>query len=421
MVNMRILIFPFLFLPWLSCPLPAQVHEAEIQQLQDDVVELDDQKKALLKQMEGIKFQIIQRDLDAVGLPALLPGDELVRHSAMTLAYCEAHEQARWVAHIIVPDVLSGAVFRSNDFRPDPAVSTGSAVEADYFLKFMKPDSTYRYDPFGYDRGHLAPSADFRWSQTALSESYFYSNMSPQLADFNRGAWGDLEDKIRGYLYSHPQVQLYVITGPVLEPGLPVVERGVNQVSIPKYYWKVAMDLQNRKAIGFVMPNRAIPEPLVSFAVAVDQVEALTGLDFFSKLPDDVEAALEAQKNPADWLPPSAAGDVAPIAATSLPPNHFNTTQARLYQGKNDVVNVCGVVVSARKSKAGNILLNLDRQFPNQVFTVFIKKEFIPNFSYDPVEALKGKTICAKGRVMSLDGVSAMFIEGERELVLKNF
>lgn len=410
----RLLVF-FLVLCF-SVPLSAQEYEAELEELKEEAVGLDEQKKALLKQMEGIKFQIIQRDLEAAGLPTLLPGDELVRHSAMALAYCEEHEQARWVAHILVPDVLSGTVFRSNDFRPDPLVSTGSAVEADYFLKYRQPDSTWRYDGFGYDRGHLAPSADFRWSQTALSESYFYSNMSPQVADFNRGSWGELEDKVRGYLYAHPQTQLYVVSGPVLEPDLPVMERGVNRVSIPRRYWKVAMDLQNRRAIGFVMPNRAITEPLVAFAVAVDEVEALTGLDFFSALPDDVEDSLEIQKKPAEWLPGSAVGDVAPLPATSLPPNHFNTTQARLYQDKNDVVNVCGTVVSARRSRAGNILLNLDRQFPNQVFTVFIKKPFIPNFSYDPVETLKGKTICVKGRVTSLDGVSAMFIEGEREL-----
>src|SRR5690606_2430798 len=101
--------------------------------------------------------------------------------------------QARWVAHIILPDIIDGQVTRSNDFRVDPMVRSGTAVEADYFLQSQKPDGTIEYDGFGYDRGHLAPSADFRWSESALSESYYYSNMSPQLAEFNRNGWAELE------------------------------------------------------------------------------------------------------------------------------------------------------------------------------------------------------------------------------------
>ena len=400
----------------LSCSLQAQTLETQIQAAYQKVQALEAQKKGVQSEIEGLKFQKIQRDLNAVGLPNLLPGDALVPHSALSLAYSEEHEQARWVAHIILPDVTSGTVFRSNDFRPDPDVKTGSAVEADYFLKQLQPDSTWKYDGFGYDRGHLAPSADFRWSQKALSESYFYSNMSPQRAEFNREAWGDLEDKVRGYLYRNPDVQLCVVTGPVLEPNLPVIERGVNKVSIPKSYWKVVLDLQNQRGIAFIMPNRGINEPLTSFASSIRDVETLTGLNFFSNLPDDIENKIESQKNPADWLSESALGDVAPLFAPDLPRNHFNTTQAKLYKGRNDEVYVCGTVVGSRRSRAGNILLNFDRQFPNQVFTVFIKKEFIPNFSYDPEHVLKGTVICAKGRVIDLDGTPTMFVEGEGAL-----
>jgi endonuclease G, mitochondrial len=396
--------------------LHSQTLETQIQAAYQKIQALEGQKKIVQAEIEGLKFQKINRDLDVVGLPTLLSGDALVSHAAMRLAYCEEHEQARWVAHVILPDVMSGSVFRSNDFRPDPDVTTGSAVEADYFLKQLQPDSTWKYDGFGYDRGHLAPSADFRWSQTALSESYFYSNMSPQRAELNREAWGDLEDKVRGYLYRNPEVQLYVVTGPLLEPDLSVIERGPNKVSIPRSYWKVVLDLQNQRGIGFMLPNRGVTEPLTSFVVSIKEIEALTGLNFFSNLPDDIENKVEAQKNPVDWLSESALGEVAPMFAPDLPRNHFNTTQAKLYKGKNDVVHVCGTIVGARRSRAGNILLNFDRQFPNQVFTVFIKKEFIPNFSYDPEHVLKGKVICAKGRVVDLDGTPTMFVEGEGAL-----
>lgn len=405
----------FLLLPAFG---DGQTIDDQLKHYETEVSDLDSRKVAVSKEIEALKFAKIQRDLEEIGQPALQPGDQLVVHSAYRMAYCEAHEQPRWVAHIIPQEVKNGVVLRTNDFRPDTLVKTGSAVEADYFLKKMRPDSTFEYDAFGYDRGHLAPSADFRWSATALSESYFYSNMSPQLAEFNRGGWGELEDRIRQYVFRNAGVQLYVVTGPVLKENLPVIERGVNKVSIPTQYWKVALDLVNGKGIGFLMPNRAISEPLESFAVPIDTIERLTGLDFFSNLPDELESNLESQCKPDEWIKAVASGDVEPFDPTKLPRNHFNTVQAMQYAGKTEPATICGTVVSARKSKKGNILLNLDKQFPNQIFTVFIRKENIANFSFDAEKSLKGKSICVTGKVVNLDGTAAVFIENESELKL---
>lgn len=396
----------------------AQALEDKAAQIKNALAQLERQRQDYLAQLEAVKFEMIQRDLSAAGLPSVLPGATPVQHSALALEYSEQHEQARWVAHLLTPDVLSGQVTRSNDFRVDTAIKTGSAVEADYMLKYLQPDSTYRYDGFGYDRGHLAPSADFRWSSKALSESYFYSNMSPQKAEFNRGAWGQLEDRIRGYMYRHPETQLYVVTGPVLRDDLPVVERGVNKVSIPHYFYKVVVDLKNKKGIGFLMPNEAIRQPLDSFSVTIDRVELETGIDFFSALPDALEESLERQKNSADWFSEAVKGDVAPIYPPSLPPNHFNTVQAQSLVGLKEPCSVCGTVVGARVSRAGNIMLNLDRQFPNQTFTVFVKKAQLPNFSYVPDKALKDKMICANGLIVDLNGTPTMFVESERFLTL---
>ena len=83
--------------------------------------------------------------------------------------------------------------------------------------------------------------------------------MSPQLDKFNREKWADLEGLLRGYVYDHPETQLYVVTGPLLNDSLAKIERGVNKVSIPNYFYKVALDLKNKKAIAFIMPNAAIP------------------------------------------------------------------------------------------------------------------------------------------------------------------
>ena len=147
--------------------LQAQPIQKQLDSLTAILEAMDAQRSQVLSQLEGVKLNKIRVDLKAWGLP----DSAYITHSAMMLSYNEEHEQANWVAHIILPDIKDGSVTRTNDFRPDPKVKKGTAVEADYFLKYLQEDSSYVYDGFGYDRGHLAPSADFRWSYTALSES----------------------------------------------------------------------------------------------------------------------------------------------------------------------------------------------------------------------------------------------------------
>lgn len=373
----------------------------------------EDQRRLILQQLdqldteiESLKFGQIQEDLRSVGLPA----GEQIWHSAMVLSYAEEYEQARWVAHIIRPEVADGRGARTNDFREDPLVATGSAVEADYFLKYLQADSTYKYDGFGWDRGHLAPSADFRWSEKALSESYFYSNMSPQLGDFNRDGWAELEGMLRGYVDRSCR-QLYVVTGGVLQEGLAVVERGVNKVSVPEQYYKVVLDLETRKAIAFLMPNEKLRYPIEHYAVSVDAVEELTGLDFFNLV--DGQEQLEAEADTKYWIPAVAAGDVDPIYAPSLPRGHFNTVQAKLYMGEGKKITVVGKVVSSRYSQAGNLWFNLDKQYPNAIFSVMIRKEDLINFSGNPKEKIIGQVIAVKGSVWKLGQQPAMTIDKE--------
>ncbi len=394
-----------------SLALWAQPLEQELQRIQSQLDQLEEQRQALLLELEDIKLRRVQRDLLAMGLP----GEDYIMHSAMALSYAEPFEQARWVAHIILPDVLEGTVGRTNDFRPDPKVATGTAVEADYFLKYLQADSTYEYDGFGYDRGHLAPSADFRWSERALSESYFYSNMSPQVAALNRERWAELEAVIRGYLNGKSPRQLYVVTGPVLEEGLAVIERSVNKVAIPKRFFKVVYDPADENAIGFILPNEKVDYPLATFAVPVDQVEAITGLDFFSGLEDELEAKVEQKADKAKWLPEIAEGGVEPLYPPALPRNHFNTVQAKQYMGQNEEVTICGTVVGTRYSRSGNLWINLDKPFPNQVFSVFIRKKDLPNFPYDPKEVLSNEKACFTGKVENFSGTPTMNIEREEQ------
>jgi endonuclease G len=406
----------YLILFCLTLPfwLTGQQLEEQIRTVHSELDALKQQEAALYQRLEGLKLSKIQRDLREIGLPST----DYIMHQAMALSYSEPHEQAHWVAHIILPDIIEGQISRTNDFREDPMVATGTAVEADYFLKFQQADNTFKYDGFGYDRGHLAPSADFRWSETALSESYFYSNMSPQVAEFNRGAWADLESTIRGYIFQHPETQLYVVTGGILREKLPVIERSLNRVSIPEYFFKVVLDLNAQRGIGFILPNREIAYPLETYAVSIDEVEAQTGLDFFNRLPKEVQARIEGTVDKSHWVPEVSAGDVEPLYAPDLPKGHFNTVQAKSYMGKGDAIRVCGKVVSTRYSNSGNLWLNLDKKYPNQIFSVYIRKEDLVNFPFEGDQYWLNEQVCFEGKVQNMNGVPTIRIDKEEQASL---
>jgi endonuclease G len=236
------------------------------------------------------------------GLPcADLP---IIEHTGYALAYSEAHEQAAWVAyHLTDGEVVLKVAKRTDDFRPDPAVSTGSATLADYRRS-------------GYDRGHLAPAADMAWDAVVMSESFYFSNMSPQVPGFNRGIWKTLEEHVRDWAVAFGDV--WVVTGPVLEDDLPVI--GPNAVAVPRRYYKVLLheDAGGAMAIGFLADNRKMKAPVASLAVCVDEVEAATGLDFFAALPDSVEDLVESAYDWSYWA--SAIGAASATALPSSPP-----------------------------------------------------------------------------------------------------
>lgn len=410
--NYMRLLFLLLCLPIFSI---GQDVSNQIKKVESEIELINKRRDSLFVTIEELKFKKLQQDLKSTGMPKLLPGEEVIDHLAYSLVYAEPYEQAKWVAHIILPDVVRGNEGRTNDFRPDDKIKSGSAIEADYFLRIYQPDSTFKYDGFGYDRGHLAPSADFRYSKKALSESYLYSNMSPQTAQLNRGRWAEMEDVVRQYVVRN-NTQVFVVTGPVLKPGLKKIERGVNKVSVPELYFKVILDPGNQRAIGFIMPNKECEYPVLNYACTIDSVETVTGIDFFASLPDDQETKLESSIDLNKWVGERELGDVLPLKADSLPRNTFNTVQAKNFMGRNENIKICGTVVSTKLSSKGNIFINLDKKFPNQIFSISIFKDNVPNFSYQPEKFLSGRTICVTGKVTNYNGVPSVSIQDEKAI-----
>ena len=226
-----------------------------------------------------------QYDNLALGIPGKC--DTLIDRPGYALGYIEYHEQAAFVIYkLTAREALTKEAQRTNRFRSDPEIPTGSATAADYRRS-------------GYDRGHLAPAADMAFSVQTMADSFFMSNMSPQKPAFNRGIWKRLEEQVRQIAIREKAI--YVVTGPIL-PKKKTVTIGANQVTVPTHYYKVIFDLTPpRKMIGFILPNEGSDRPLEDFAVTVDVVEKATGLDFFSALPKAVQERLESTISVSAW------------------------------------------------------------------------------------------------------------------------
>lgn len=213
---------------------------------------------------------------------------QLVEHTGFSLGYNERYEQASWVAYPLVREQVSGQGARDRFFNPDPKVKTGSALFSDYTRS-------------GYDRGHLAPAADFKHSYEQMRETFFMSNISPQDREFNAGIWNDLEKLLRAWAYKYEKI--YVVTGPVLKPGLKTIGK-VNKIAVPEQFYKVVLYAEPPyfKGIAFLLRNEPSSMQLSKAVVSIDSVEHLTGIDFFPLLPDDIEDRVEAKSIPGEWF-----------------------------------------------------------------------------------------------------------------------
>jgi endonuclease G, mitochondrial len=214
--------------------------------------------------------------------------DTILKYTGFTLSYNERYEEPAWVIYILTRSkVQGGSEVRTENFRPDKNIKTGSATLKDYTGS-------------GFDRGHMAPAADMKWSSKAMSESFLLSNMSPQEKEFNRGIWEKLEEKVRDWAVQNDSI--LVVSGPVLKGIKRYI--GKDSVGVPPYYFKVIADISHPtyKVISFVLPNKGSNREIMDYAVTIDSVEKLTGLRFFPEITDRaMRKKLETSLSTSQW------------------------------------------------------------------------------------------------------------------------
>jgi len=200
---------------------------------------------------------------------------QLIEYNFYTVCYSDAFAQAEWTYHLLTAKSIKGKQKRTNNFKSD--------------FMAMPVLSPRAFKGSGYDRGHLVPAGDMKLNFQSMSETFYMTNMSPQKPGFNRGIWRSLEEGFRKAVLKFGDA--FVVTAPLLTDELDWTKTGV---AIPKFYYKVAYFPKAELMLAFLLPHqKSQGKRYRHYSTSVDQIEKLTGFDFFKGLPDDLEDSLE--------------------------------------------------------------------------------------------------------------------------------
>ena len=228
-------------------------------------------------------------NLENVEIPGKIKDrtERVIVHKGYTVSYNADWKIPNWVAYELTDVEVAGEEPRAKKFVPDPMVPKYESATTD------------DYKNSGWDRGHMAPAADMKWDLQAMKESFYLSNVCPQNHNLNGGVWKDLEEQVRDL--AAQKGSIYVVCGPIVNADYQTI--GANNVVIPSAFFKVLLQEENGKiyTIGFVYENVAGRRPMSTYAMTVDEVEELTGIDFFPSLPDKIEKRVEAEVDFTKW------------------------------------------------------------------------------------------------------------------------
>lgn len=231
-----------------------------------------------------IERPFVNTDMGQLEIPSMPKGKQgqVIQRTGYTLAYDKKTKTPQWVAWELTKEETKGNHERTDKFLPDPNVEGAKVVTTDYTGS-------------GYDRGHMAPAGDMKWSKKAMEESFYMSNICPQIHHLNTGDWNELEANTRKWARRYGSV--YVTCGPIYNGSRRTQYIGKNRVKVPDAFFKVILIQSPKKtcALGFFFENEAGQRPLNEYLVSVDYLEQTTGIDFFPALPDELENVLEAE------------------------------------------------------------------------------------------------------------------------------
>lgn len=212
--------------------------------------------------------------------------EQVISYLGYTLSYNNETRLPNWVAYELTAEEAEGENPRKDRFRQDPQA---------YGPQGDKDD----YKHSGWDRGHMAPAGDFKWSEEAMDETYYFTNICPQNTQLNTGDWKELEEQCRRWAVKYGS--LYIVCGPIVQENRHGT-LGRNKVVIPdKFYKVVLIPIAGQwHGAGFLFDNPPkrksrisgkppVKRPLKSYIVDMEELEKMAGIDFFPKLDADIK------------------------------------------------------------------------------------------------------------------------------------
>jgi len=275
----------FALLSATSCQFASDVLSGVLSAFVSDETEYDDDyvadasKDNLVSAERGDSFYNGTRGLE---IPYMVGSNSstIVEHMGYTVSYNSEYRLPNWVAYELQDSELYGDFERLEKFTPDPAIKGRQAYERDYLGS-------------GWDRGHMAPSGDMKWSSQAMKECFYLTNVCPQNHNLNEGLWNDLEKQIRYEARYYGRV--WIVCGPYVDRGLGTI--GEDNVMIPDGFFKALLTKKQDgtyASVGFYFPNRAGSGKLMKYAMTVNELEEMIGMDFFYTLDDSIQEEVES-------------------------------------------------------------------------------------------------------------------------------
>lgn len=218
-----------------------------------------------------------------------MEGTLLIEHEGFSLLFDTRTLCPRWVAWELTAGETRGKVSREGiNFMEDEKVPKPYQV------------TSYDYNGGHYGRGHMCPAGDMKWSQQAMQDCHYMTNICPQTAELNKNWWEHLERACRRWARQEGSVQ--IVCGPIF-PAQPKLFGKRHKISVPEAFFKVVLSLKEgeEKALGFYYTNDDSPQQMEDAVRSVDEIEQMTGIDFFSNLPDAQEDRLEAMTDLNAW------------------------------------------------------------------------------------------------------------------------
>ena len=210
----------------------------------------------------------------------------IIKKKAYIVSYNSKRKVPNWVAWHLTGEHADGPIGRNNVFYSDDTVPFPRATVEDY-------------KGSGWSRGHMCPAGDNKWDAVAMSESFSLINVCPQNASLNSGLWNSIEINCRKWAKKFQEI--YIVCGPVFYSQAHEVI-GDNEVYVPEAFFKVILCLHGTpKGMGFVVKNTAGTNKRDLYFNSIDQIERITGMDFFPNLPDDMEEVIESKLDLDQW------------------------------------------------------------------------------------------------------------------------